>query len=35
LAHGGHAQYEMKILIFEGSLQNALAKVAAQVNGLK
>jgi len=35
LAHGGHAQYEMKILIFEGSLQNALAKVSAQVNGLK
>jgi hypothetical protein len=35
LAHGGHAQYEIKILIFEGSLQDALTKVAAQINGLK
>lgn len=35
LPHGRHALYEMKILIFKGSLQDALAKVSAQLNDLK
>ena len=35
LPGGGHAQYEVKILIFKGSLQDALTKVSEQVNGLK
>jgi hypothetical protein len=35
LPHGAHAQYEMKILIFKGTLQDALQKASAQVNELK
>jgi hypothetical protein len=35
LPRGAHAQYEMKILIFKGTLQDALQKVSAQVNELK
>lgn len=35
LPHNGHAQYEMKLLIFKGSLQDALAKVSEQLSGLK
>ena len=35
LPHGAHAQYEMKILIFKGTLQDALQKESAQVNELK
>jgi hypothetical protein len=35
LPHGAHAGYEMKILIFKGSLQDALKKVSAQVSALK
>jgi hypothetical protein len=35
LPHGAHAQYEMKILIFKGTLQDALRKVSAQVKELK
>jgi hypothetical protein len=30
LPHGGHAQYEVKLLIFKGSLEDALHKVTAQ-----
>lgn len=35
LPHGGHSQYEMKILIFKGTLQDALRKVSTQVKELK
>jgi hypothetical protein len=35
LPHGAHAQYEMKILIFKGTLQDALRKVSTQVKELK
>ncbi len=35
LPHGAHAQYEMKILIFKGTLQDALQKMSAQVTELK
>ena len=35
LPHGAHAQYEMKILLFKGTLQDALQKMSAQVNELK
>lgn len=34
LPHQSHAQYEMKILLFKGSLQDALGKVLAQVKDL-
>ena len=34
LPHGAHAQYEMKILIFKGTLQDALRKESRQVNEL-
>lgn len=35
LPHGEHAQYEMKILIVKGTLQDALRKVSTQANELK
>jgi hypothetical protein len=35
LPHRAHAHYEMKILIFKGTLQDALRKVSTQVNELK
>jgi hypothetical protein len=35
LPHGAHAHYEMKILIFKGTLQDALRKVSVQVNELE
>ena len=35
LPHGAHAEYELKILIFKGSLEDALAKVRSQRSGLK
>jgi hypothetical protein len=35
LPHGAHAQYEMKVLIFKGTLQDALRKVSAQSSELK
>lgn len=35
LPHGAHAQYEMKILIFKGTLEDALQKVSAQMTDLK
>jgi hypothetical protein len=35
LPPGGRAQYEMKILIFKGTLHDALKKVSAQVSDLK
>ena len=35
LPHGAHAQYEMKILLFKGTLQDALRKMSAQKNDLK
>ena len=34
LPHNGHAAYEVKILIFNGSLEDALRKVLAQRNNL-
>ena len=35
LPHNGHALYEMKILIFKGTLQDALVKVTDQIKSLK
>ena len=35
LRPGGHASYEVKVLIFQGSLPEALAKVQAQRMGLR
>jgi hypothetical protein len=35
LPHNGHAAYEVKILIFKGSLDDALRKVLAQRNSLQ
>jgi len=35
LPHGGHAEYEVKILIFKGTLDDALAKVMSQRGALK
>ena len=35
LPHGGHAQYEVKILIFKGSLDDALKKVVEQRSALE
>lgn len=35
LPRGGYAQYDMKILIFRGSLEDALARVSAQLPNLK
>ena len=35
LPHGAHAQYEMKILIFKGTLQDAMRKMSSQINELK
>jgi hypothetical protein len=35
LPHNGHAAYEVKILIFNGSLEDALRKVLAQRNNLQ
>jgi hypothetical protein len=35
LMHGGHAEYELKILVFKGTLEDALAKVKSQSGGLK
>lgn len=35
LTHDGHATYEVKILIFKGSLEDALRKVLAQRNELE
>jgi hypothetical protein len=35
LPHNGHAAYEVKILIFNGSLEEALRKVVAQRNELE
>jgi len=35
LPHNGHAAYEVKILIFKGSLEDALSKVLAQRNALE
>ena len=35
LPHGAHAEYELKILIFKGSLEDALAKVTSQRRDLK
>ncbi|MDP9038054.1 MAG: hypothetical protein M3O02_02115 [Acidobacteriota bacterium] len=35
LPHGAHAQYEVKILIFKGTLQDAMRKMSAQINELK
>ena len=35
LPHGAHAQYEVKILLFKGTLQDALRKMSSQVNQLK
>lgn len=35
LPHGGHAGYEMKILIFKGSLEDALRKVSKQRETLR
>jgi hypothetical protein len=35
LPRGKHAEYEMKILIFKGSLDDALKKVTAQMDGLQ
>lgn len=35
LPGGAHAQYEIKILIFKGSLDDALKKMSAQINALQ
>ena len=35
LPHSGHAAYEVKLLIFKGSLEDALRKVVAQRNNLQ
>jgi hypothetical protein len=35
LPHNGHAAFEVKILIFKGSLEDALGKVLAQRNTLE
>ena len=35
LPHGSHAEYQLKILIFKGLLEDALAKVRSQSRGLK
>jgi hypothetical protein len=35
LPHGAHAEYELKILIFKGSLDDALTKVGNQRGALK
>ena len=35
LPHGAHAQYEVKILLFKGTLEDALRKMSSQLNQLK
>jgi hypothetical protein len=35
LPHDGHAQYELKLLIFKGSLEDALHKVTVQQKTLQ